>query len=224
MKNLVIFGNGKIAQAVSYYFQRDSDYNIRAYTCDSAFANSNTAFDKPLVHFDELLKLFPPDSHHAFVAVGYQGMNSLRTEKYLALKKFGYQFASYVSPHVKGCFSCGENTIIMDDVAIQPHAEFGNNVFVWGGAMIGHHAKIGENCWLTGSCAIGGNVRLGKGCFVGLNTTVGHEVSVGDGCMLGAGTLICRNIDANTVLVARDTEPHRLNSAQFTRMSSCFKI
>lgn len=223
-QKLLIFGTGKIAEAVSFFFERDSNYVISAYICDDAFVSSETFLDKPIVRLSQFEGKYDNKDYHVFVAVGYQGMNQLRAQKVEYFDNLGYAFANYVSPQVLGSFTIGKNTIIMDGAMIQPHAKFGNNVFVWGGAMIGHHAIIGDNCWLTGGCLVGGLTRLGQNSFVGLGATVGHEVSIGEKCMLGAGTLTCKSIKSGTVLIMPDTEPHRLNSDQFTRMSTCFRV
>ena len=197
--NLVIFGNGKIAEAITY-------------------------LGKPLVGLSKFDEKFSPDSCHVFVAVGYQGMNMLRTQKVAHFKNLGFQLAKYTSPYVLGNYTIGDNSIVMDGAIIQPCAKFGNNVFVWGGAMIGHHANIEDNCWLTGGCQIGGITKMGQSTFVGLGAIVGNEIVIGEKCMLGAGTLSCKSIKEGTVLVAPNTEPHRLNSDQFTRMSTCFRV
>lgn len=223
-KNLLIFGTGKIAEAVSFFFERDSNYSICAYICDDVFISSETFLGKPVVALSKFEDKFTPEGYEMFVALGYQAMNQLRTSKYQYFKNLGFTFASYISPAVKGNFPIGENTIVMDGAVIQPCAKFGNNVFVWGGTMVGHHAIVGDNCWLTGGCLIGGITRIGQSTFVGLGTIVGHEVEIGEKCMLGAGTLLCKSIPAGTVLVEPNTEPHRLNSDQFTRMSTCFRI
>jgi len=223
-KKLVIFGTGKIAEAVSFYFERDSNYSICAYVCDDEFVKSETFLGKPVVAISKIEDEFKPEEFEVFVAVGYQLMNQLRTSKYEYLKKRGFSFAKYVSPNVNGNFTIGVNSIVMDGAIIQPCAKFGNNVFVWGGAMVGHHAIIEDNCWLTGGCLIGGISKIGQSTFVGLGAMVGHEIIIGEKCMLGAGTLTCKSISDGSVLIAPNTEPHRLNSDQFTRMSSCFRV
>ncbi len=221
--NLIIFGTGKIAEAVSYFFERDSEYEICAYIVDDTFLKTSVFLNKPVVPLSECETKYDPKDYKVFVAVGYQSMNKLRTSKYNYFKELGYAFAGYTSPLVKGNYTVGDNTIIMDGAMIQPCAKFGNNVFVWGGAMIGHHTVIEDNCWLTGGCLIGGLTHIGQSTFVGLGSMVGHEIEIGEKCMLGAGTLACKSLAAGTVLVAPNTEPHRLNSDQFIRMSTCFR-
>jgi sugar O-acyltransferase (sialic acid O-acetyltransferase NeuD family) len=223
-KPLIVFGTGKISEAVSYYFNRDSDYVINAYVVDDLFFQSNVFLGKPVVKLSEVAENFAAADYAVFVAVGYQGMNKIRADKYGYFKNRGYTLVSYKSPLVEGDFTFGDNTIIMDGAVIQPKAKFGNNVFVWGGAMVGHHAVIHDHCWLTGGCLIGGAVHLGGSTFIGMGAIVGQEVKIGVECMLGAGSLTVKSIEDKRVVIAEQTPIHRLDSTQFTRMSSCFRV
>ncbi len=224
MNKLVIFGTGKIGEAISYYFNRDSNFEIVGYVVDDIFVGNGTFLGKQVVPLSNFDQIYSNSDTYIFVAVGYQGMNQLRASKVEYFRERGYRLANYVSPNVTGNFTIGENSIVMDGAMIQPCAKFGINVFVWGGAMIGHHAQIMDNCWLTGGCLVGGLTRIGSNSFVGLGAMVGHEVVIGEKCMLGAGTLACKSLGAGTVLVEPNTEPHRLNSDQFTRLSTCFRV
>jgi sugar O-acyltransferase (sialic acid O-acetyltransferase NeuD family) len=223
-KPLIVFGAGKISEAVSYYFNRDSDYEIVAYILDDQFVIAASFLDKPLIKLSEVADKYPSGQFTAFVATGYQGINSLRMSKYEHLKNLGYSFATYISPYVKGNFTFGENTIIMDNAVIQPCAKFGNNVFVWGGAMVGHHADIKDHCWLTGGCLIGGITIVDEATFIGLGAAIGNEIIIGKKCMIGAQTLVTKSVADKIVLIKEPTQPHRLNADQFIRMSACFMV
>lgn len=222
-KELIIFGSGKIAEAVTYYFDRDSEYNIIAYVVDDNYLVSDTFLGKPLVSLLKVIDEFPPQKFVVFVAVGYQDLNELRAVKYNYFKDSGYSFASYTSPFVKGDYTIGENSIIMDNVAIQPKVTIGDNTFIWGGAMLGHHSTIKNHCWITGGCLIGGSVTIGEKTFLGLGAIVAQEIKIGKSCVLGASTFIAKEVDNDTVLVSPSTEIFRLNSKQFVKMSSLFR-
>ncbi|MCG8701967.1 MAG: acetyltransferase [Bacteroidales bacterium] len=222
-ENLIIFGTGKIAEAISFFFNRDSGYEIKAYVVDDNYASKETFLNKPVVPLSDVAEAHPPSSNTAFIAVGYQGMNSLRSSKYEHFKSLGYSFASYKSPYIAVDCEYGENSILMDGVLLQPCTKFGNNVFVWGGTMVGHHANIDDHCWLTGGCQVGGIAKLGKATFVGLGAIIGNEINIGEKCMLGAGCIITKSISDGVVLIESNTDAHRLNSDQFTRMSTCFR-
>lgn len=222
-KELIIFGSGKMAEAVSYYFERDSDYKIVAYVNDDDFNEQDSFLGKPVVTLSKVVDKFPPSSYMVFVAVGYQELNSFRSSRYKSFKDKGYGFANYVSPYVKGDFAIGQNSIIMDNVAVQPKASIGDNVFVWGGAMLGHHSTIKDHCWITGGCLIGGSVTIGESTFLGLGTTIVQEVTIGRACILGASTLITKDLPDNSVIISPDTDKFRLNSKQFVKMSKTFR-
>lgn len=223
MEKLIIFGAGKIAEAVSYFIERESKYGICAYICDKAYIQTERFNGHPVCPADEIASKYPPGEYLMFVAIGYQGLNCLRMEKFEFYRSTGYKFISCKGHGIDTDLNLGQNSIVMDGAVIQPCAKIGNNVFVWGGALIGHHARIEDNCWITGGAAVGGVSKIGRNTFLGLNATIGNEVNIGSNCMLGAGTVATKNVPDNTVLACRDTEPHRLNSSQFLRISSCFK-
>lgn len=141
-KPLVIFGSGDIAQLAHYYFTRDSEYEVVAFTVDRDYASVSEFCGLPLVTFDEVAQRFPPESHAMFVALAYAKLNGVRKEKYLAAKALGYELASYVSSHatVLNDGRIGENVFLLEDNTIQPFVSIGNNVTLWSGNHIGHHS------------------------------------------------------------------------------------
>ncbi len=57
-KPLVIFGSGDIAQLAHYYFTRDSEYEVVAFTVDRDYASVSEFCGLPLVTFDEVAQRF----------------------------------------------------------------------------------------------------------------------------------------------------------------------
>jgi len=223
MKELIIFGTGIIADCVSYYFEREGNYSIAAYCCDRSFLKEKNFNGRPVVTFEDIMDVYPPERYSMFIALGYHGLNDLRTQKYIESVAMGYELVSYVSPYLHGDFTIGANSLLLDDAIVQPKAKIGNNVFVWGGAMIGHHAVIQDHCWVTGSANVGGLSTIGESCFLGLNATIGHGVDVGRRCLIGANALITKSIANESVIVVSDTQAHRLKIDQFLRLTSCFR-
>lgn len=221
MKKLVIFGNGKIAEVIHYFFKHESNYEVVAFTVDEKYIDEQVLCGIPVVPFDKIEGLYPASDHQAFVAVGYQDMNRLREQKLLEVKAKGYEITSYVHPQsgVPSDLLYGENCFIMNHVCIHPRVSLGDNVFVWSGAMIGHHSHIGNHSWLTSSCNISGNVNVGSHCFFAVNATVGHGIEIGEASFLGANGLVTKSIQDETVIVAESDKPFRLDSRQFIRFS-----
>ncbi len=221
MKKLLLFGAGKIADVMSDYFLRDSDYEIVAYTCEAGFAHGDSYRSLPLLPFDEATRLFPPAQHELHIAVGYHELNRVRQRLFHAARSRGYRLASYISSHSwpGRDAAVGENCFVADGVSLEAGARIGDNVALWSNVVVGHHAQVGDHCWIAAGTAIGGGTIIGDRCFVALNATIGNEVVVGADSILGARTLLTKSVGDNSVLVERDTELFRLDSERFLRMS-----
>ncbi len=221
MNKVIIFGAGKIAEVIAYYFRNESDRTVAAFTVDRPFVKADTFDGLPLVPFDEIAQKYPPATHDMFVALGYQDMNRLRATKVREAKEKGYRLISYVNPDagIPRDAVVGENCFIMRNALIHPRVRIGDNVFVWSGAMIGHHSVIGDHCWITSCANIAGAVTVGSNCFFAVNATVAHQVKIGNDCFIGANALVTRDVKDEQVLIAENTKPFRLNSRQFLAFS-----
>ena len=225
MKNtqIILFGNGKIADVLLYYLQHHSEYEVVAITVDRAFMYDSISWNGlPLIPFDQIQVEFPSKDYKMFIALGYQDLNRLRESKFIEAKKKGYELISYIHPDAglpKDC-KLGENCFVMQNSLIHPKVALGNNIFVWSGTLIGHHSKIGDHCWLTSGCNISGVVTMGQNCFMAVNSTIAHAVQVGNNCFIGANALVTKCTDDDEVYLAESTKPFRLNSNQFLRMSN----
>ncbi|MBW8190819.1 hypothetical protein K0504_07210 [Neiella marina] len=177
---------------------------------------------KPVIAIDSVAKSYPPNEYAAFVAVGYQELNTLRESKVEQLTTLGYQLVSYYPQHTPINGPIGHNSMIMDDAVIQPCVTVGNNVLVWGGAMVGHHSVLQDHCWISGGCAIGGGATIGERTFVGINATLGNAITVGRDAIIGSGAICNKCIAEGSVLITAETPTYRLNSHQFIRFSSEF--
>lgn len=222
MKPVILFGTGKIAEVLLYYFQHYSDRRVVACTVDKQYVPSEKWQSLPVIAFENILDNCPPTEYDMFVALGYQDMNSLRSDTCAKARSLGYTLVSYVYPDagIPKDLIYGDNCFIMNHAHIHPRVRLGNNVFVWSGAMIGHHSSIGDNCWLTSCANVAGVVSMGKNCFLAVNATVAHGITIGDDCFIGANALVTKTTQPGEAYLVENTKPFRLNSRQFLRMSS----
>lgn len=219
-KPLVIFGAGDIAQLSYYYFTKDTDYKVVAFTVDKDFVNTDNFCGLPVVSFQELKQLYTPDKNDLFIALSYSKLNSVRKEKYLAAKSLGYQLASYISPRasVLNEGRIGENCLILEDNTIQPFATIGNNVTLWSGNHIGHHSTIHDHCFLASHIVVSGGVEIGESCFIGVNATLRDHITIGERCVIGAGTLILDSAQPEGVYIGSATERSAVPSTRLTKI------
>lgn len=219
-KSLVIFGAGDIAQLAHYYFSKDSDYEVVAFSVDAAYRKTDKFCGLPVVPFEEVASAYPTDKYDFFVALSYSALNQVRKEKYLAARALGYYLASYVSSHatVLNEGRIGENCFILEDNTIQPYVSIGNNVTLWSGNHIGHHSTIHDHCFIASHVVVSGGVEIGEACFIGVNATLRDHITVGERCVIGAGALLLTDADAEGVYIGTATERSRVPSSRLRRI------
>lgn len=214
----MIFGTGSFAEVVNFYFTFDSLYRVVAFTVHREHIQKPEFCNLPVVPFEEIDKLFPPESHKMFVAVGYKNVNAVRARICREVKAKGYTLANYLCSKCThwGDTKIGENTFIFEDNTIQPFVTVGDNTIIWSGNHIGHHSKIGNNCFITSHVVISGHVEVGSGCFIGVNATLRDSIKVGDSCVIGAGALIMKSTRDKEVFVGERTKKFEKSSDEIS--------
>ncbi|HIP25014.1 MAG TPA: acetyltransferase [Archaeoglobus profundus] len=194
-EKIVIFGTGSFAEVAYYYLIKDSPYEVIAFTVDKNFITEKEKFGLPVVPFEEVEKIYPPDEFKMFVAVGYNKVNRVRAEKYYQAKEKGYELISYVCSRaiVWDNVEIGDNCFIFEANVIQPFVKIGNNVIVWSGNHIGHHTTIGDHIFIASHAVISGHCKIGSYCFIGVNATFREGITVAEDCIIGANALIIRD-------------------------------
>ncbi|WP_288408952.1 acetyltransferase [uncultured Herbaspirillum sp.] len=217
---LVIFGASDLGQLAHYYFTRDSDYEVVAFTLDGEYIKEDHFCGLPMIPFEDLVQHYPPSSHSLFVALGYSRVNEIRRQKYLQGKALGYAMPSYVSSHatVLNDGKIGENCFILEDNTIQPFVTIGNNVTLWSGNHIGHHSTIEDHCFIASHIVISGGVTVKQACFLGVNATVRDRVTIGEKCVIGAGSLIMADAEPEGVYIGPTTERSRVPSTRLKKL------
>jgi len=215
-KSLVIFGIGEVAQLAYFYFSKDSDYKVVAFTVDAAYLTEKIFCDLPVVPFGELGKSYPKEECDIFVALGYSKLNAVRKERYLVAKKLGYNLASYISPKatVLNKNRIGDNCFIFEDNTIQPFVTIGNNVTLWSGNHIGHHSTIKDHCFIASHVVVSGGVEIGEQCFIGVNATLRDHIKIGEQCVIGAGALLLTDTEPKGVYLGKRTERSKVPSTR----------
>ena len=215
-KPLVIFGSGEIAQLAHYYFSKDSNYEVVAFTADANYIKESEFCGLPVVAFEDVAKNYPPDSYDFFVALSYSKLNAVRKEKFLAAKEMGYKLVSFISSRatVLNEGRIGENCFIFEDNTIQPFVTIGNNVTLWSGNHIGHHSVIHDHTFIASHVVVSGGVEIGEQCFVGVNATLRDHIKIGDRCVVGAGALLLADASPEGVYIGTATERSKVPSTR----------
>lgn len=206
-RNIVILGTGNISAVAYEFIKHDSPYEVVAFSVERNHAKETHHSGLPLVSFEEVEALYPPDEFGIFVAIGYGKLNGIRKRLCEEARAKGYDLVSYVSSQafVWHDVEIGDNAFILENNVIQPFCKIGNGVTLWSGNHVGHGTHIGDYCYLASHVVVSGFVEIGKSCFVGVNATLADGVKVGKNCLIGAGATVLRNTGEAKVLGARNT-------------------
>lgn len=195
-KKLVIFGTRIYAEMVWDYFTHDSDYEVVAFTVDKQYMTDDTFCGLPVVPFEKVETLYPPDEYHMHIAIVYGDLNRLRERKYLEAKQKNYTLANYISSHafVWHNVRMGDNCFIFEHNTVQPSVTIGNGVILWSGNHIAHHTIIGDYSFITSHVVLAGFCEVGRNCFLGGNVCMRDQIKIGNYCWVGHGAVLNNDI------------------------------
>lgn len=201
-RELVIIGTGGNADMAYECFKKDSCHIVKAFAVEREYLDSGEKFGLPVLPFENLEDILPPDRYAAFVAVGYAKLNRLRARLYGEAKAKGYDLLSYVSSQafVWDNVKIGDNCLILEDNVLQYDVEIGNNTWLWSGNHVGHCAKIGNHVFIASHVVISGSCEIGDYCFCGVNSAFANDIMVGRNCVVGMGANVKHDVPAGSVL------------------------
>jgi sugar O-acyltransferase (sialic acid O-acetyltransferase NeuD family) len=218
MENIILFGNGSVAQVLHYLIQRDMNYQIKGFTVDRSVIQEDILLGLPVVPFDEVQEKFPPNEYKMMIAVGYVRVNQLRAERYYQAKELGYQFVNYISSraNVWSELEIGENCRIGDQCIISPYSKIGNNVWISAGSVVGHHTVIKDHCYFSSSVSVAGFVTVEPYTYIGIGATIRNNITIARSCIIGAGAVILGDTQEKGVYMAPTAEKLPINSDQIS--------
>jgi sugar O-acyltransferase (sialic acid O-acetyltransferase NeuD family) len=205
MADLVLFGAGDIARIAHWYFSNDSEHTVKAFTVDKAYLTTDTLCGLPVVPFEDVLSLYPPNAYKMFVALSYAKMNSIRADKYEKTQELGYDLVSYTSSRCSYLTDtpCGKNCFILEDNTVQPFVTIGNDVTLWSGNHIGHDSVIEDHCFISSHVVVSGHCTVRSYCFLGVNATLRNSITLAPRTLVGAGAIVMKDTDENGVYVSQ---------------------
>lgn len=208
-EKLLIFGNGEFGEVACMYLQKDSPYEVAAFTAHSEHIRDRRLLGLPVIPFETVQETHPPKEYKMFVAIAYRDLNRVRARIYHETKAKGYTLISYVSSKTNHWddLRIGDNCFIFENNVIQPYVTIGNDVILWSGNHIGHHSTIGDHSFVASHAVISGRVRIGSYCFIGVNATIRDHIVVSDECTIGAGALVMKDTKKGEVYAATSTKP-----------------
>jgi sugar O-acyltransferase (sialic acid O-acetyltransferase NeuD family) len=179
-----------------------------AFCVDREQLTDDRLFGLPVVPFEEVASIYPPDAHKMHIAVGYVQLNRLRAQRYYQAKDLGYQLISYVSSRATAWPGSviGDNCFIDAYSIVSPSAKIGNNVLVGTRCTIPHFTTVEDHCYLSGGVGLSGFVAVGSYCYIGTGAIIRNNITIGKECVIGAGALILEDTEERSVYMGGPAE------------------
>jgi sugar O-acyltransferase (sialic acid O-acetyltransferase NeuD family) len=194
VEKVIVFGNATQALLSYFLLTHDSPYQVVAFTVDGKYLKERELQGLPVLAFDEIESVYPPDSHKMHVPVlGWTP--KLRAEKYNQAKAKGYELINYISSKAVTWpgLVIGDNCSIAEGSICRPFVEIGNDVLIQAGCIIGHNTVIKDHCFIASHAVLLGMVTVEPYTFIGANATIDNGVTIAGECIIGAGTVIREN-------------------------------
>lgn len=208
-KHLLIFGSGTLAEVATFYFEKDSNYEVVAYVEDDSFeVNKKKLLGRPIISWTDALNEFSNEDVEFFISIGYRKTNSVRQQRYHQVKSAGYSCATYISSKATNFAErIGDNCFILENNVLQPFTVIGNNVTMWSGNHLGHHSEVEDNVFISSHAVISGKCRIGMNSFLGVNCSLHDGTVVGEKSVIGAGAIVSKSCESRSVFAPVSTTP-----------------
>ena len=215
MEELIVFGNGNISKILSKYLEKK--YQIIAYVSFKKFVKSKNFNGRPLIIAENIKKKFSPKNYKFIIAVGYLGMNSVRSKIYKFIRSKGYKFTNYIdeSVYIPTGTKIGENNFLLEKVSINPECSLGNGNVIWSNSVISHNVKLNNFNWISSGSVISGDTSIGNCNFFGSNSTISNNCKIGNNNFIGARTLISGKILSKNTIIESKSKKLEIKSIDY---------
>lgn len=221
-KKLIIFGNNGFAEVAYEYFMQDSEYEVCGFTVDKEYLppNKKQLFGLPIIAFEDVVSIYPPDKYEMFIAVTYTNLNRLRKKIINLAINSGYRIASFISSNanISPSAMLGKFIFILEGNVIQSFSEIGDGSILWSGNHVGHHSRIGNYVFISSHVVISGYSAIGDNCFLGVNSAIGDGVVIGEDSWLSSGVTVTQSTEANSLLVCAKSTKSKIGAKRFFKV------
>ena len=201
-KKIIIWGASKFAELAAFYFNKDSEYSVVAYTVDDEYLAKEKIGNLPVVAFSRLKDIYSPQEHEIFIATGYKDLGLLRCKKVNEVSQLGYKLANYISSDstILSAIPPNSNIMIQENVTIQPFCKISEGTIFFTGSVISHDSTIGPYSYIAPNVTVCGHVNIGEHCFLGAAATIKNNINVMNYSLIGIAALVMEDTIENSVI------------------------
>ena len=213
LKQLLIFGTGTFARLMHYYLDKYFECKPTAFVVDKPYVEGDSFDGLPLWDTETAVEKFSPAETGVILAVGYKGMNNVRTRMYEFFGTKGYELPNFIHPSVVSeAASIGNGNLILEGAVLSPFSRIGNGNILWNGCLVAHDVSVGSFNMLCGGSLMAGFSEVADNCFIGARAVVRDYAKVASYTFVGASCYINENTAEKSVYLPPKTK--RLNGME----------
>lgn len=196
MKKIIIYGAGAYGKIFFYEAERYGVIDIEAFTVDTAYMRNEKECGLPVVPFEQVEHIYPPNQYDMLVLCGYTVMRN-RKRMYERAKEKGYHLINYISPHamLETEIEMGDNNIIMSNSVIGFDGVMGNGNIIWPNVYFGHGFVMENHSIISAGCTLGGNSHIENLVFLGMGVTARGYIRYGTESLVGIGSNVVKHVE-----------------------------
>lgn len=202
MKDIVILGNNDFGRLLKYYISIDDERKVVAFTVNKEYIKKEQFCDLPVVPFEQIESVYPPERYEIMLAIGNSKMNDVRKKMYYECKKKGYTIASYIhsscSIHTQ---DIGEGNILLENCLLYPYSKLGNGNLLWDHVLISHDCIVGDFNTFSSYADLCGYVKIGNNGYFGKHCILNDFMIINDYTLIGAGAYAKKDTNMYDVVV-----------------------
>jgi sugar O-acyltransferase (sialic acid O-acetyltransferase NeuD family) len=201
---IVLYGNGIFTKLVLAALAEQSLLDPIAVTADEGYIQSNKYEGLPLVAFEEIDQIYPPEQCQMLVTIGYRKLRA-KKRAFEKCKAKGYMLANFISDQAVTYpdLEIGENNLIFGHAYLGPDGTIGDNTIVRPNTYIGHDFTIRDHAYVAPGVNIAGSCTIGELSFIGIGSTVIGGVVLAKETLIGSGSLVLKNTEAHGLYMGR---------------------
>lgn len=196
MKKVIIYGAGAYGKLFFCEAEHYGAIDIAAFTVDEQYLKNEKELGMPVVPFESIEIIYPPEQYDMIVLCGYNIMRN-RPVMYQKAKAKGYKLINYISPKamLETKIEMGDNNIIMANATVGYDCLLGNNNVIRQGVYLGHESVMHNHSIISTGCLLGGRSVIEDLIFFGIGVTARGYITYGRESLIGVGSNVVKNVE-----------------------------
>lgn len=193
MKPFVLIGAGQFAEYVRYMLEEELNEMVVAFATNKEYhvAGQEKKDGLPIVDYEDIRKLYPPEQYSVAVAFLGSDMFSAREKAFRECAVWGYQLPNIIhSSVVRQAVTMGQGNIIGAGTVFGPFTRLGDGNVFFDLSFTAHNVTVGSFNLLTANVSPMGNCVIGNHCFIGAGCVINNRVTLADYTLVGANAYV----------------------------------